>query len=116
MKNYWVTSKRRALVSSHYSVSVGGLLTLMASLWLCFPVRAIDPARLHRRPWGHPPIVNSLAVTPYRVLIQPREEQSLIPLFQTGPEWFPLGPSPIPNGQTNGPTEVPVSGRVSAIA
>lgn len=31
------------------------------------------------------------------------------------PSWTPLGPSPIPNGQTS-PSEVPVSGRVTAIA
>lgn len=31
------------------------------------------------------------------------------------PTWTPLGPDPIPNGQTSG-TEVPVSGRVTAIA
>jgi hypothetical protein len=29
--------------------------------------------------------------------------------------WIPLGPAPIPNGQTNG-SEAPVSGRVTAIA
>jgi hypothetical protein len=32
-----------------------------------------------------------------------------------GPTWFPLGPDPIPNGQTS-PSEIPVSGRVTAIA
>jgi hypothetical protein len=31
------------------------------------------------------------------------------------PSWIPLGPAPIPNGQTGSP-EVPVSGRVTAIA
>lgn len=34
---------------------------------------------------------------------------------QAIPSWTPLGPDPIPNGQTTGP-EVPVSGRVTAIA
>src|SRR3981081_4260741 len=34
-----------------------------------------------------------------------------------GPFWVPLGPSPIPNGQTIGaPPQIPVSGRVNAIA
>ncbi|HEY0791098.1 MAG TPA: hypothetical protein VGD78_08540, partial [Chthoniobacterales bacterium] len=33
-----------------------------------------------------------------------------------GPFWQALGPSPLPNGQTYGTEQVPVSGRVSAIA
>src|SRR5437868_9898858 len=37
---------------------------------------------------------------------------SLVPV---GPAWTVLGPMPIPNGQTVG-TEVPVSGRVTAVA
>ncbi len=38
---------------------------------------------------------------------------ALLPI-QSTPSWTPLGPDPIPNGQTTGP-EVPVSGRVTAI-
>ena len=38
---------------------------------------------------------------------------SLLPALSP-PIWTPLGPDPIPNGQTTGP-EVPVSGRVTAI-
>jgi hypothetical protein len=38
---------------------------------------------------------------------------SLLPTTST-PNWTPLGPDPIPNGQTTG-AEVPVSGRVTAI-
>jgi hypothetical protein len=37
------------------------------------------------------------------------------PISPPGPSWTPLGPDPIPNGQTVG-TEVAVSGRVTAIA
>jgi photosystem II stability/assembly factor-like uncharacterized protein len=56
-----------------------------------------------------------------------QQERPVIPLLQpdkfAAVQWIALGPSPIPNGQTytsNGPAtpsqEVPVSGRVSAIA
>jgi hypothetical protein len=39
------------------------------------------------------------------------------PALLSGPTWTPLGPAPIPNGQVqNSGTEVPVSGRVTAIA
>ncbi|HEY7403911.1 MAG TPA: Ig-like domain repeat protein [Candidatus Angelobacter sp.] len=38
---------------------------------------------------------------------------ALLPALST-PSWTPIGPDPIPNGQTTGP-EVPVSGRVTAI-
>jgi photosystem II stability/assembly factor-like uncharacterized protein len=104
-------------VGSHYSVSVGGLVTILISLWVCLPVRAIDPSRVHRKPFGHFSVLNGPLGAPQRGLNEPAEEQSLIPLFQTGPEWLPLGPSPIPNGQTEPPSpEVPVSGRVTAIA
>jgi hypothetical protein len=108
---------KRAQVCSKRLVSHGWLVMIVTSLWFCLPVRAIDPARLHGKPPGHPAILNNLLAAPYSGAAQPQEEQSLIPLFQTGPEWFALGPSPIPNGQIlgNGP-EVPVSGRVSAIA
>src|SRR5205814_6167649 len=34
----------------------------------------------------------------------------------SGPAWTALGPAPIPLGQTFGGVEVPVSGRISAIA
>ena len=52
-----------------------------------------------------------------------REETTGIFNSGFGPFWIPLGPSPIPNGQTlplstprNSPTEQPVSGRVNVIA
>jgi hypothetical protein len=75
------------------------------------------------KPAAHPAILNGLLAALYRGAPQQQEQEPLIPLFQTGPVWFALGPSPIPNGQTftaNGTAppslEVPVSGRVSAIA
>ena len=39
---------------------------------------------------------------------------ALLPVA-AAPTWTPIGPAPIPNGQTS-PSEVPVSGRVTAIA
>ncbi len=99
-------------------IPLGGLLTLVSSLWLCLPAKAIDPARLHMKPFGLPASLNQILAPTLRspVQQQQQEEEPLIELFATGPQWHPLGPSPIPNGQTFGPTEVPVSGRVSAIA
>src|SRR5260221_4554522 len=99
-------------------IPLGGLLTLVSSLWLCLPAKAIDPARLHMKPFGHPASLNQILAPTLRspVQQQQQEEEPLIELFATGPQWHPLGTSPIPNGQTFGPTEVPVSGRVSAIA
>ena len=43
-------------------------------------------------------------------------EHSLGPPTPTGPQWRPLGPWTIPNGQTYGSSRVNVSGRLSAIA
>ena len=108
--------KQRALLCSKRSIPLGGLFTLLSGLWLCLPAKAIDPARLHMKPFGRPASLNQVLAPAYRSTVEQQEEEPLIQLFATGPEWFLLGPSPIPNGQTNGPTEVPVSGRVSAIA
>jgi hypothetical protein len=41
---------------------------------------------------------------------------SLGPPTPTGPQWRPLGPWTIPNGQTYGASRVNVSGRIAAIA
>ena len=49
-----------------------------------------------------------------RVLQGLTPQSALIPAALT-PTWTPLGPAPIPNGQTS-PSEVAVSGRVTAIA
>jgi photosystem II stability/assembly factor-like uncharacterized protein len=110
--------KQRALLCSKRIIPLGGLFTLVSSLWLCLPAKAIDPARLHMKPFGHPASLNQILAPTLRSPVQQQqeEEEPLIELFATGPQWQPLGPSPIPNGQTFGPTEVPVSGRVSAIA
>jgi photosystem II stability/assembly factor-like uncharacterized protein len=96
------------------------------SLCLCLPARAIDPARLHMKPFGHSPQLNTVP-GPLRPKTLSRAERSVIPILQpeafAARQWIALGPDPIPNGQTytshgTAPPskEVPVSGRVSAIA
>jgi hypothetical protein len=96
------------------------------SLFVCLPVRAIDPARLHMKPFGHPAELNTV-LGPLRPKAPSRPQRPVIPILQpesfAAAQWIALGPDPIPNGQTytsNGTAppskEVPVSGRVSAIA
>jgi photosystem II stability/assembly factor-like uncharacterized protein len=97
------------------------------SLSLCLPARAIDPARLHMKPFGHPAGLNTV-LGPVRAKAYSRPERSVIPILQpesfAAAHWIALGPDPIPNGQTYTAShgtappslEVPVSGRVSAIA
>jgi photosystem II stability/assembly factor-like uncharacterized protein len=49
------------------------------------------------------------------ITIQPTTGAAILTSSGIGPAWTALGPTPIPNGQTVG-TEVPVSGRVTAVA
>jgi hypothetical protein len=98
------------------------------SLWVCLPARAIDPARLHMKPFGHPAGLNTVLGPMRPKTTYQRPERSVIPILipekVSSPQWIALGPSPIPNGQTYTASqgtappsqEVPVSGRVSAIA
>src|SRR5580700_8460275 len=107
-----------SLISSKSLRSLTGVFAVLTSLWLSQPAGAIDPSRLHMVPFGRPASLNGL-LPEGRTRVVPQEEQPLIRLFETGPQWTSLGPSPIPNGQILGPPgtpEVPVSGRVSAIA
>jgi hypothetical protein len=119
--------RKRARVNAQRLVSAGGLVAMAISLCLCLPVRAIDPARLHMKPFGHPAQLNTV-LGPLRPKTYSRPERSVIPILQpekfAAAQWIALGPDPIPNGQTYTPShgtappslEVPVSGRVSAIA
>ena len=73
------------------------------------------------KPFGHPAALNPVLgpLRPKTASGQP--ERSVIPILRpenvATPQWVALGPSPIPNGQIlGGGPEVPVSGRVSAIA
>jgi hypothetical protein len=97
------------------------------SLSVCLPARAIDPARLHMKPFGHPAGLNTVLGPMRPKTTYQRPERSVIPILipekLSTANWIALGPSPIPNGQTytsHGTAlpsqEVPVSGRVSAIA
>ncbi|MBV8276223.1 MAG: hypothetical protein JO170_13330, partial [Verrucomicrobia bacterium] len=118
---------KRARTCSKRLVSIAGLATVMTSLWLCLPVRAIDPARLHMKPFGHPAELDRV-LGPLQPKTPSRPERSVIPILVpeklATPQWIALGPDPIPNGQTYTAShgtappseEVPVSGRVSAIA
>jgi hypothetical protein len=123
--NYRLSTKPKWFTSSPHSIFRAvllGLAVVVASLWFPHSAQAIDPLRLHRKTLAKSeflagqnrtqvPLQNSSKVV--------REAESIIDLFEFGPIWTPLGPSPIPNGQTLGttnPPEVPVSGRVSAIA
>jgi hypothetical protein len=121
------TLRKRARVKPQHLVSAGGLVTMAISLSLCLPARAIDPARLHMKPFGHPAGLNTV-LGPVRAKAYSRPERSVIPILQpesfAAAHWIALGPDPIPNGQTYTAShgtappslEVPVSGRVSAIA
>ena len=112
--------KERALTCSKRVIPAAALLTLATSVSFCLPAKAIDPARLHMKPFGHSAEVNRVLgpLRPKTTYTQPERSvlRILVPEKLSATHWTALGPSPIPNGQTYGPKEVPVSGRVSAIA
>src|SRR5246500_1763919 len=99
--------RKRARVNSQRLVSAGGLVAMAISLCLCLPVRAIDPARLHMKPFGHPAQLNTV-LGPLRPKTYSRPERSVIPILQpekfAAAQWIALGPDPIPNGQTYTPS------------
>ena len=73
------------------------------------------------KPFGRPAELNRVLGPLRPKIIAQQPERSVIPILQpdnlAAPQWIALGPSPIPNGQIlGGGPEVPVSGRVSAIA
>jgi hypothetical protein len=120
-KPNWLTSRPHSI----FKAILLGLAVVVASLWFSHSACAIDPLRLHRKPFLKPPFANQPTRLPSASERAIRESESILDLFEFGPTWFPLGPSPIPNGQTipvfytlpaNSPEEKPVSGRVSAIA
>jgi photosystem II stability/assembly factor-like uncharacterized protein len=127
--NQKLRSKSARFLSSPYSnlftASFLGLAVVVASLWFSHSAQAIDPLRLHRKPFYKTPFAKQQARLPSASEQAVRSAESVIDLFEFGPIWIPLGPSPIPNGQTfpvlftlppNSPEEKPVSGRVNAIA
>ncbi len=62
-----------------------GSVTIVASLWLALPAGAIDPARLHRKPFSKPPTLNNLPGHTRPALPGAREEESVIPLIRNRP-------------------------------
>jgi hypothetical protein len=115
-----LSSKPRWLPSSPYSILKAALLgtaVVLVLLWFTHSAQAIDPLRLHRKPFLKPPFASQQTRVPSASEQAVRESESIIDLFEFGPLWLPLGPSPIPNGQTLGSSpEVPMSGRINVIA
>ncbi len=102
-----------------------GMAVILAPSWFSHSAQAIDRLRLLRKPFYKAPFANQETRLPSTSERAVRESESILDLFEFGPVWFPIGPSPIPNGQTipvlftlpaNSPEEKPVSGRVNAIA
>jgi hypothetical protein len=116
----WVSSSPHSI----FKAALLGLAVIAVTSWLTHSAHGIDRLRLLRKPFHRAPFANQqtrpLSATEQAV----RESESIIDLFEFGPIWFPIGPSPIPNGQTipvlftlpaNSPEEKPVSGRINAI-
>ena len=94
-----------------------GWAVIFCCFWFSQSAQAIDPLRLHRKPFHKPPFATQQtrlhSVKEWTI----REAESALDLFEFGPVWLPLGPSPIPNGQTLGTSpQAAVSGRVNVIA
>jgi hypothetical protein len=118
-------SSRKSSYGSFTGATRSGVALLVALFCFSNAVQAIDSLRLHRKGFfqARPPIQPGGTRLPVRSNHLFHRPESIIDLFEFGPIWVPIGPSPIPNGQTlpldtplNSPQEKPVSGRVSAIA
>ncbi len=108
--------------SSIFKATLLGMAVVFAPLCFSQTAQAIDLRRLHPKPFSKPLFGNKQTRLPSANDRAIRESESILDLFEFGPIWFPLGPSPIPNGQTlplstplNSPQEKPVSGRVNVI-
>ena len=98
--------------------STGTLAAILGIFAVQAEVNAIDSRLLHQKAPMKPEIIGeqSNALGPMHQPARSREAETPNE-FGFGVFWLPLGPSPIPNGQTLGaPPERPVSGRVTAIA
>jgi hypothetical protein len=103
--------------SSILRTALLGSAVILSCFWSSRSAQAIDPLRLHRKPFHKSPFASQQTRLPSAKERTIPEAESVLDLFEFGPVWLPLGPSPIPNGQTLGTSpEAPVSGRVSAIA
>ena len=97
-----------------------GLAVIVSPLCFSHSARAIDRLRLLRKPFHKAPFASQGTRPPSASERAVRESESILDLFEFGPIWFPIGPSPLSNGQTlpfwDPRPEAPVSGRMSAIA
>jgi hypothetical protein len=124
--NHPFSAKPKWFTSSQFSIfkaTLLGLAVIVAPLCFSHSAQAIDRFRLLRKPFHKAPFAGQQTRLPSASEEAIRESESIIDLFEFGPIWVALGPSPIPNGQTlplslplNSPKEKPVSGRVSVIA
>lgn len=114
-RGYLGTLSRRSI---QRRASIGTLAAILGLFAVQAELNALDIRLLHKKAPMKPEIIGeqSNSLSPMRQSARPREAQAPNQIG-FGPFWLPLGPSPIPNGQTlgSGP-EVPVSGRVSVIA
>lgn len=124
--NHPFPAKPKWFTSSSFSIfkaTLLGLAVIVAPLYFSHSAQAIDRLRLLRKPFHQVPFASEQTRLPSASEEAIRESESIIDLFEFGPIWVPLGPSPIPNGQTlplalplNSPEKKPVSGRVTVIA
>jgi hypothetical protein len=124
--NHSFSAKPKWFTSSPYSIfktTLLGMAVILAPSWFSHSAQAIDRLRLLRKPFYKAPFTSQQTRLPSANEEAIRESESIIDLFEFGPVWVPLGPSPIPNGQTlplslplNSPEQKPVSGRVNVIS
>jgi len=112
-RDYLGTTFRR---NSKRRTSVGIIATILGLFAIQADVSAIDARLLHQKAPMKSETIGEQpnAIGPMKQPTRPPEAETT-DLFGFDVFWSPLGPSPIPNGQTFGGTEVPVSGRVSVI-
>jgi hypothetical protein len=114
-RDYLGTTFRR---NSKRRTSVGIIATILGLFATQADVSAIDARLLHQKAPMKSDTIGEQpnAIGPMKHPSRPPEVENA-DSFGFGVFWSPLGPSPIPNGQTLGaPPELPVSGRVTAIA
>jgi hypothetical protein len=125
MNCFLSSNSRKSSYGSFTGATRSGVALLVALFCFLNAAQAIDSLRLHRKGFfqSGPSIQPGGTRLPLRNKQLFHRPESIIDLFEFGPIWVPIGPSPIPNGQTlpldtplNSPQEKPVSGRVSAIA
>jgi hypothetical protein len=103
--NHPFSAKPKWFTSSQFSIfkaTLLGLAVIVAPLCFSHSAQAIDRFRLLRKPFHKAPFAGQQTRLPSASEEAIRESESIIDLFEFGPIWVALGPSPIPNGQTLG--------------